>query len=154
MFAAVLVAAGLDGRADLDREIWWLVASWTTDMVDGRMSRSWSPDYQSWLGKNDVYIDMFVSVAALAYLALTGLLPLWLAIAYLLVWSALFLWKGIPALFAQVFQNPIYAYFVFVTIQNEPQVLPWLLLWALVGLLLFWRRLLELYNDTVRFLKS
>jgi hypothetical protein len=151
--AVAMAGSALAGRADLSRDIWLLVASWTTDMVDGRLSRSLSPGYSSWLGKNDVYIDMFVSLVVLFYLGVTGLLPLWAVLAYLLVWGVLFLWKGIPPLFAQVFQNPIYAYFVILTLQQAPQVLPWLLLWALVGLLLFGRRLVELYNDSVRFLR-
>jgi hypothetical protein len=153
VFAGMLAAAGLDGRADLGREVWLLVASWTTDMIDGRLSRTWLPDYHSWLGQQDVYIDMFVSLSALFYLVMTGLLPLWVALVYLLVWGVLFLLKGVPAFFAQVFQNPIYAVFVFLAVQAEPWVLPWLLLWALLSLLLFGRRLVEIYNESVRFLR-
>lgn len=151
--AVGLALSGIDGRPDLPRDIWLLVASWTTDMVDGRLHRMLSPNYHSWLGKNDVYIDMFVSMVVLFYLGTTELLPLWATLAYLVVWGVMFVWRGIPPLFAQVFQNPIYAYFVYQVVSREPQVLPWLLLWALVGLLLFWRRMLELYNDTVRFLR-
>jgi hypothetical protein len=98
----------------------------------------------SWLGQHDVYVDMFVSLAVLGYLAVTNLLPLWLPLAYLLIWSLVFLRWGIPDIFAQVFQNPIYAVFVFLTIQSEPAVLPWLLLWAGIALLFFWRRMLQL----------
>lgn len=154
MVCAVLLAgSGLDGRANLGRDVWLLVAGWTSDMVDGRLSRTLSPEHHSWLGKHDVYIDLFVSLVALFYLGVTGLLPVWATLGYLLGWGALFLWKGIPPLFAQVFQNPVYAYFLYHTLQQAPQVLPWLLLWALAALLLFWRRLVELYNDTVRYLR-
>jgi hypothetical protein len=154
VLALLLVGASLDGRPALGRDIWLLVASWSSDMIDGRLSRSLNTDHTTWLGKNDVYIDMLVSVAVLFYLAVTGLLMLWLALLYLLIWGALFLRYGIPPLLAQLFQNPIYAYFVFLTVQAEPALLPWLLLWACVFLLLFWRRALELYYETVRSLRN
>ena len=153
VLAVALIWIALSGRADLARDIWLLVISWSTDMVDGWLSRKLKVDQTSWLGKNDVYVDMFVSTAALFYLAVSAYLPLWLVILYLVVWGGLFLWRGIPPLFAQVFQNPIYACFLFFAIQAAPNVLPWLLLWALIGLLFFWRRVVELYNETVRFLR-
>ena len=123
-------------------------------MVDGRLSRSLKTDHSTWLGKNDVYVDMFVSAAILFYMTVSGLLALWLVLIYLLVWSVLFLRYGISPLFAQIFQNPIYAFFVFFTVKAEPWVLPWLLLWALVMLAFFWQRALELFNDTVRALRG
>lgn len=103
----------------------------------------------SWLGSHDVYVDMFVSLAVLGYLAVTSLLPLWLIIAYLLVWGVLFLRWGVPEIFAQIFQNPIYAAFVILTVQSEPAVLPWLLLWAGIALLFFWRRMVQLLKNLI-----
>lgn len=154
VFAVILISTGLDGRANLSRDIWLLVASWTSDMVDGRLSRSLKIDHTTWLGKHDVYVDMFVSVAVLFYLTATRLLPLWLVLTYLLVWILIFVRFGIPPLAAQVFQNPIYAAFVFFTLQDAPHVLPWLLLWAAVSAAFFWRRILELYNDSVRTIRG
>lgn len=138
----------VDGRAALSRDIWILVLAWSTDMIDGRISRSLKTAHQTWLGRNDVYVDMFFSLTVLVYLTATGLLLPGIAVGYLLVWGALFLyWRAIPPLAAQVFQNPIYAYIVFLTFQSAPAVVPWLLLWAAVALLLFWRRMVELLRS-------
>jgi phosphatidylglycerophosphate synthase len=148
LLGIVLIVSGLvEGRAVLARDIWILVLAWSTDIVDGRISRSLSPGHHSWIGKNDVYIDMFFSLAVLAYLVVTGLLPVALVLVYLLVWVVLFAKWGIPDVFAQVFQNPIYAFFVFLTVQSAPQVLPWLLLWALVAALLFGSRMVQLLKN-------
>lgn len=143
-----LISSGVvDGTANLAQDIWMLVMAWSTDMVDGRISRSMNTNGKTWLGKHDVYVDMFVSIAVLIYLAVTSLLPLWLMFAYLLVWGALILKWGLPPIFAQIFQNPIYAYFLVVTMLKAPWVLPWLLLWGLVALIFFWRRLAELLKS-------
>jgi phosphatidylglycerophosphate synthase len=150
----LLGAALLDGKAWLSRDIWILVLSWTTDMVDGWISRTLKTAHKTWLGKNDVYVDMFVSIAVLVYLGATGLLPLSILVIYLLVWSLVFWRWGIPAVLAQVFQNPIYLYFVFLTVQAEPSILLWLLLWGLAASVLFWRRGLELYRNLTQAAKS
>lgn len=186
VLAVVLFGSGLiDGKATLGRDIWLLVIGWTTDMVDGWLSRSLSreprlvglrlvlPDVltkkydaikgivvsqkiknTSWLGQHDAYVDMFVSVAVIGYMAVTGLLPLWLILAYLLLWSMLFLRWGIPEILAQVFQNPIYAVIVFLTVQSKPEVLPWLLLWAVIALIFFYRRMLQLLKSVFRSIRS
>ncbi len=146
----VLLWSGLvDRKAALAQDIWTLVLAWSTDMVDGRISRSLKTDHKTWLGKNDVYVDMFFSVAVLCYMGATNLLPIALLIVYLLLWSAVFIRWGIPTILAQIFQNPIYAYFIFLTVQSAPSVLPWLLLWSLIALLIFWRRLFELLRNVI-----
>ena len=151
ILGAALVWSGVvDGQAAPARDIWLLVMAWSTDMVDGRISRWMKTSGQTWLGKNDVYVDMFVSAAVLVYLAVTSLLPVWLLVLYLLLWGALVLKWGLPPIFAQAFQNPIYAFFVFVTVQSAPGVLPWLLIWALLALAFFWRRLFELLRGVFR----
>ena len=139
--------------AALAQDIWILVLAWTTDMLDGRISRSLRTENQTWVGKNDVYIDLFVSLAVLAYLTLTGLLALGIAVAYLLVWGAVFLRWGMPPVAAQVFQNPIYAWFVFLAVRAAPEVLPWLLLWAAAAMALFWRRWVQLMRDLFKTVK-
>jgi phosphatidylglycerophosphate synthase len=146
-----LIWSGLvDGRAVLAQDIWILVLAWSTDIVDGQISRSLKTNHKTWLGKNDVYVDMFFSVAVLVYLTGTGLVPLEITLIYLLVWGAVFWNWGIPSLLAQLFQNPIYAYFVFLTVQSAPSVLPWLLLWALISFMFFWRRFFNLLKDVRR----
>jgi hypothetical protein len=140
-----LIWSGLvDGRAALAQDVWILVLAWSTDIVDGRISRTLSPGHQSWLGKNDVYVDMFFSVSVLVFLMITGLLPVEIGLVYMIVWGALMARWGIPPLFAQFFQNPIYAYFLILTALAAPWVFPWLLLWALVAALLFGTRMIEL----------
>jgi cardiolipin synthase (CMP-forming) len=148
ILALSLLWIGLvEGRAVLVRDIWILVLAWSTDIVDGQIARSLNASDRSWVGRNDVYVDMFFSVAVLVYLASTGFLPIEIMALYLLVWAALFLRWGIPTLFAQVFQNPIYAYFVYLTVKSSPSIAPWLLLWALVFMALFWRRLFQLMQE-------
>jgi phosphatidylglycerophosphate synthase len=151
LLGVLLIVLGvLNGKAALAQDVWILVLAWSTDMLDGRIARALHTDQKSWLGKNDVYIDLFVSVAALAYLTLTGLLALGIAAAYLLIWGIVFLRRGIPPLFAQIFQNPIYAFFLFLTLRSAPAVLVWMLPWALVALAIFWRRWFELLRGVVQ----
>ncbi len=139
----------IDRQAELARDIWLLVLAWSTDMVDGRISRSLKTAGTTWLGKQDVYVDMFVSIMVLLYMAVTGLLGIVFILAYLLIWGVVFLRWGLRPQLAQVFQNPIYAIFVYFTLQSAPSVLPLLAIWASISLILFWRRVIELLKDLI-----
>ena len=144
----ILIGSGIaNGAAAIAEDIWLLVASWSTDMVDGRLSRSLKTHGKTWLGRHDVYIDMFVSLAVLAYLTVTAILPLWIVLVYLLVWGAIFARFGRKEMFAQVFQNPIYLAFVVFTVIAQPAVLPWLLLWAFAAFIFFYKRMFELLRN-------
>ncbi len=150
----ILVGSGIvNGAGAIAADIWLLVASWSTDMIDGRLSRSLKTASQTWLGRNDVYVDMFLSLAVLAYLTVTAILPLWIALVYLLVWGAIFSRWGLKELFAQIFQNPIYLAFVVFTVMAQPAVLPWLLLWGFVAFVFFYKRMFELLHNMASAIK-
>lgn len=144
----ILIGSGIvNGAVAIAEDIWLLVASWSTDMVDGRLSRTLKTHGKTWLGRHDVYIDMFVSLAVLAYMTVTAVLPLWIVLVYLLVWGAIFARWGLKEMFAQIFQNPIYLAFVVFTVIAQPAVLPWLLLWAFAAFIFFYKRMFELLRN-------
>jgi phosphatidylglycerophosphate synthase len=129
------------------RDVWLLVLAWTTDIFDGHLARAFRVSGKSWLGSKDVFIDMFFSTTVLFYLTVTGLLPAVLALVYLAVWAGLFLKWGFLPMLAQVFQNPIYAAFVYFAVVAQPLIIIGLMLWALMSMIFFWRRALTLLQN-------
>jgi phosphatidylglycerophosphate synthase len=127
-----------------------ILLGWTTDALDGHLARTWKSAKGTWFGKYDVYVDMYFAGTVLVYLWLSGLLLFAAAFGYLLVWGMVFLRWGMPPLLAQIFQNPIYAYFIVSIILLVPLVLPWLFLWGVTAGLLFRNRVVRLARQTLK----
>ena len=125
--ARVLIAVGLVGvgivmgPAGLPWVAGMMIIDWAGDMLDGRIARRSRVQYHTWIGDHDLEVDMAVSVGLLAYLSVTEFLNIWLAGTYILLWC-LYFWRqgGIPHSHGMLFQAPIYAWFIWVTLRETP----------------------------------
>jgi len=59
-----------------------LLVSWATDLLDGPLARRDLRRRQTWIGDHDLEADLAVALGVWVYLALAGLISLWLAVAY------------------------------------------------------------------------
>lgn len=136
LIAACLVGVGIvRGMAGLPFVAGMMVADWIGDMIDGRIARRSRVKYHTWIGDHDLEVDMSVSVGLLGYLFLAGYLNIWFAGGYLLLWSLYFLGRGgIPHSYGMIFQAPIYAWFIFVTLRDLPQI-GWTIVAFLLGVI-------------------
>lgn len=126
------------GKEGLILATWLLLLDWTGDLFDGRIARRSRIHYHSWIGDRDLEVDMVVSAGLLFYLVASGFLNAWAAIFYILLWGAIFWRLGIPRSLGMLFQAPIYASFIWISIQNTPLAGYWILLWILVAIIGTW----------------
>ena len=112
---------GLTYGADaLPLAIWILLTSWVTDALDGPLARRSSRQYHTWIGDNDLGVDMTVSLGLLIYMILSGYVSPLLGVFYMLLWGAYFLRFGIPRSMGMLMQAPIYFFFVWVAMTEMP----------------------------------
>ena len=139
--AAYIIYAGLQqGRESFGAVAAVTLLGWTLDTVDGHLARAASNPEPTWLGRNERYIDTIMILAGFMYLALIGIVPAWLFVAYLLV-SALVLMRFRSIAVLTVLEGPL-ALLIPVTALFLAPLWFWLFVaWGLVALILDWRRL-------------
>ena len=122
LIAVCLMGVGIvRGAAGLPLVACMMIMDWAGDMVDGRIARRSQVQYRTWIGDHDLEVDMTVSVGLLFYLLQADFMDIWLAGGYLLLWGQYF-WRrsGISHSHGMLFQAPIYAWFIWVTLRNAP----------------------------------
>lgn len=62
-----------------------LMLGWLTDVLDGALARKDSNGKQTWIGANDLAVDVCVSVGVLGYLAVSGYILTPFAFSYILL---------------------------------------------------------------------
>ena len=125
-----------EGAAVLPLACWIMIASWTTDVMDGWLAKTSRRKYTTWIGEHDLFFDISVSVGLFAYLLFSRLVPLWLGVAYILLWVLIFWQFGFQFVLGMLFQAPIYGWFIgvalFQTTNNGLLMLVWIALIVLV----------------------
>jgi phosphatidylglycerophosphate synthase len=132
---------GLTYGADaLPLAIWILLISWVTDTLDGPLARRSSRQYQTWIGDNDLGVDMIVSVGLLIYMILSGFVTPFLGGFYILFWSVYFLRSGVPRSMGMLMQAPIYFFFIWVAMAEAPDPGYWLVIYPFLITAITWPR--------------
>lgn len=110
----------------------------TADSLDGPLARR-SPDSpQTWIGQNDLAVDMFVNLGVLGYMAAAGYVS-WLATGlYLLLWLILFWWRGVAYALGVLFQLPIYLYFFYILLRDDTAFFLLFVGWILAAMVITW----------------
>jgi hypothetical protein len=156
--AAYIVYAGLQqGRESFGAVAAVTLIGWTLDTVDGHLARAASNPEPTWLGRNERYIDTIMIMAGFAYLALIGIVPAWLFVAYLLV-AVLVIMRFRSIALLTVLESPL-ALLIPLTALFLAPLWFWLFVaWGVVALILDWRRLWVrigiLWDDAKRLKRS
>ena len=117
-----------------------MLLDWTGDFVDGGIAKRSRHPRHSWIGDNDLYVDVFMSVCLGIYLVSAGFVGLTFGFCYLLGWI-LILWRfGLDRNLLMFAQAPIYLWFIIIAVCLVPEIGNWLVLWVLVALAINWRR--------------
>jgi phosphatidylglycerophosphate synthase len=115
-----------------------MVLNLTADSIDGPLARR-SPDSpQTWIGENDLAIDMFVNAGVMGYLTLAGFIPWQATGLYVLFWALIFWWRGGAFALGIIFQVPIYATFIYILLRDAA---PYFLLfvgWIVAAIIVSW----------------
>lgn len=126
------------GSGALPWAVWLMLADWTGDSLDGRIARRSRKQYHTWIGDHDLEIDMVVSLGLLVFLLASGLAPVWLGLIYLLAWIIYFVRSGIHRSMGMLFQAPIYAWFIWVSVSWVPNPGWWMVIWIAAAIILTW----------------
>jgi cardiolipin synthase len=117
-----------------------LMLSWTSDLLDGGLARLSKQHKPTWIGDNDIHIDMAVAVGVLTYLALCGAVGYILAIVYGSAWIAIFVVFGLRSSLGKLFQAPIYGWFIWIALREAP-LFGWSIVdWILIAVIITWPR--------------
>jgi phosphatidylglycerophosphate synthase len=137
--AGVFVWLGFtQGEAALPLAGWLLIASWTSDSLDGPLARRSSVRYRTWVGDHDLEIDMLVAAGLLVYMAAAGIVDQRVAALYLLIWILYFIRVGVPRSLGMLSQAPIYGWFIWTMLHQAPATGWWLVGWILAMLVITW----------------
>jgi len=134
------VLGATQGADALPIAVWMLIACWTTDSLDGPLARRSSRQYHTWIGDNDLGVDMTVSVGLLVYMMQSGYVTVLLGTIYILACGLLFLFIGVPRSLGMFVQAPIYGWLIRVALTQAPDPGFWLLIWPLLVMVLTWPR--------------
>ena len=126
------------GEAALPIAAWLLIASWTSDSLDGPLARRSRIQYKTWIGDHDLHVDMLVSAGLLIYMAAAEFVDPVVAAAYLLIWILYFFRFGVPRSLGMLSQAPVYGWFIWTTMHLAPATGWWLIGWILVVLVITW----------------
>jgi phosphatidylglycerophosphate synthase len=141
VLAFALPFIGLTYGADaLSLAIWILFFSWVTDVLDGPLARRSSRQYHTWIGDNDLGVDMTVSLGLLIYMILSGFVTPLLGYLYIFVWGVYFWRSGLPRSMGMLMQAPIYFFFIWVAMTEAPNPGYWLVIYPLLITAITWPR--------------
>lgn len=128
------------GADALTLAIWTLLLSWTTDALDGPLARRSSRQYHTWLGDNDLGVDMTVSLGLLIYMILSGYVTPAMGLIYISVLGLYFLRFGVPRSMGMLVQAPVYGFFIWAAMREMPDPGYWLLVYPVVITAITWPR--------------
>jgi len=84
VLGVIIVLFGFWGREKIATITLLLLLGWTSDIIDGRLARRYKEE-PGWIGKWELIFDLSLCLGALAFLGLTGLLPLIFPLVYIAV---------------------------------------------------------------------
>jgi hypothetical protein len=120
--------------------VFLMLLDWTGDFVDGSIAHRSRHPRRTRIGDSDIYIDLFVSICLGIYLVNAGYVGFTVGFWYAIGWVLLFWRFGLDRNLLMLAQNPIYLWFIIVSVRLVPEMGSWLVYWVLVALAINWRR--------------
>jgi phosphatidylglycerophosphate synthase len=141
LLSPILIILGiLRGAEGLPLAIAILIISWTSDALDGPIARQSRVKYHTWLGDHDLEVDMAVSIGLMIYMLLADFVDLQVLGVYILLWVLIFWRWGHMRSLGMLFQAPIYAFFIVISMQLAPEVGAWMIGWIIAVMIITWPR--------------
>ena len=141
LLSPTLILLGiLEGSEGLPLAIGAMIASWTSDALDGPIARRSRVKYHTWLGDHDLEVDIAVSIGLMIYMLLAEFVDLQVVGVYILLWVLIFWRWGNMRSLGMLFQAPIYGYFIYISMRLAPLVGGWMIGWIVAVLIITWPR--------------
>jgi phosphatidylglycerophosphate synthase len=140
LLALIIFWLGLRiGRPALQTVTGVLVLGWISDLLDGALARRDPQQRHTWLGDNDLSVDVCVALAVLCYLTFSGYVAPAIAVSYILMTGAL-IWRFRSRALAMAAQAPIYAIMLYVALRDAPTYGALAVGWILLAVIATWPR--------------
>jgi phosphatidylglycerophosphate synthase len=139
LLAPLLIWLGLTyGPEALPAVVVLMVANLTADSIDGPLARRSPERPQTWIGENDLAVDMLVNAGVMGYLTAAGFIPWQATGLYVILWALIFRWRGGAYALGIIFQIPIYLSFIFVILRDAAPFALVFAGWILAALIASW----------------
>ena len=144
LLGIAIAAMGLvGGKYALPLVVVTLVLAWLTDLVDGVFARRDPNPAPGRLAQHDAKADMAVGLGVMAYLALSGYVPLWLGALIILLALVVRIWHSRALAFP--FFASSYVFLGVAIWQQQPNLFAIIGAYLLIVFILRWRRLRDEY---------
>ena len=143
LLALAIVWLGLRiGRPALPTVTLALVLGWISDLLDGALARRALNQRHTWLGDNDLGVDVCVALGLLGYLSLSGYVSPAIASSYVLLTGAL-IWRFRSRALAMAAQAPVYAILLYLALRDAPTYGALAVSWIVLTVIVTWPRFPE-----------
>jgi hypothetical protein len=117
-----------------------MVVNLTADSVDGPLARRSPESPQTWIGENELAVDMFVNAGVMGYLTVAGFVPWQATGLFVFLWALVFWWRGGAFALAILFQVPIYVAFIYVLLRDAAVYALVFIGWIAAAIIVSWPR--------------
>ena len=152
LIAAAVFSLGFAGPSALEAVILLTMLGWTTDILDGRLARKYQKP-PTWVGEKEFAFDMVMVFSGLCYLVMSGFIPYWPAIIYVMV-AAAFIAYFRSKMVTMSFATPLVALPLIVAYFEARHALVWYIVWIGAALLLDWRRFFGIIREFIQNAKN
>jgi phosphatidylglycerophosphate synthase len=133
----IIVVALTQGREGLSLALLLLLLGWGTDTLDGQLARRVPDRQNTWIGDNDIVVDVLLSFAIMFFFTLGGYIPVLLAVFCLIYLIAvIFVFSG-WTLYA-IFVGISYGSVLIVSLLHSPKFFLVFLLYIAIMLITTW----------------
>jgi len=116
-----------------------LVLGWASDLLDGALARRALNQRRTWVGDNDLSVDVCVALALLCYFAFSNYVSPAIALGYILVTGAL-IWHFRSRALAMAAQAPVYAILLYLALRDARPYGALAVGWILLTIIITWPR--------------
>jgi len=131
------------GRPALPTVTLALVLGWVSDVADGTLARRARNQRHTWLGDNDLSVDVCVALGLLGYLTLSGYVSIAIALSYVSMTGAL-VWRFRSRSLAMAAQAPVYLIVLYLALRDAPLYGALAVGWILLVTVVTWPRFPEM----------
>jgi len=114
------------------------ILNWSGDATDGVIAGRSRNKRVTWIGRNDLLVDITFSIGLLFYLASASYLPWQLVGGFLIIWTIVVLRYGYGLLLGQLLQAPIYGWLIWITFSRSMEQFWWITGWIVLATVLSW----------------
>lgn len=116
-----------------------LVLGWASDVLDGALARRDPNQRHTWLGDNDLSVDVCVALGLLCYLTFSDYVSPAIAVSYILMTGAL-IWRFRSRALAMAAQAPVYAILLYLALRDAPAYGALAVGWIVLVVIITWPR--------------